>query len=223
MIDRLLAPLAPHICCGCGKTGSNLCDNCKYDIELEDFGRCLWCLRLTAVSHVCPTCKRKIGIEGAWVVGERRDVLKTLVDDYKFESKREAARELAELLDTTVPLLPAGTIISWVPTAPAHIRQRGFDHAAYLAKRFAARRQLRAVPLLGRVGAVTQHELSKRERERLASTAFQPLVTEINKPVMLIDDIFTTGASMNACVGHVRQVGAPAVYVAVVCRQPKDK
>lgn len=219
MIDSLLSTLAPHICSGCTEYGSILCKSCINDIENEDFGRCIWCTRPSAQGHQCQACRRAIGASGAWVVGERTEVLKRLLNDYKFESRREAATILAALLDATIPSLPADTVVTWVPTAPAHVRERGFDHARLLARTFAARRQLASELFLVRHGTQSQHTLNRRDRTEAAGQAFNLDNTSVPATILLVDDILTTGATMRACLALLKQAGAE-VYVAVIARQP---
>lgn len=223
MIDTLLAPFAPHICYGCGFTGSPLCDSCRNDIEDDDFGRCVWCLKPAVGTHQCQRCARKHGIRSAWAVGAREGVLLEVVDGYKFEACRAAANELAILLDETLPVFEVEPIITWVPTTPAHIRERGFDHAALLARTFARSRGYRAAPLLARTSTLTQHMLGKQAREKAAQDAFEVRqdAKESTTPVLLIDDILTTGATLRACAGRLKTHEDRDVYVAVVCRQPE--
>lgn len=223
MIDRLLSFVAPHHCYGCGLTSSILCQNCEYNIIQDDFGRCAWCLRVTADNNQCRLCAGKVGATATWVIGERSEVLKRLVGDYKYFSAREAAKVLANLLDETVAILPSDTVVTAVPTIAAHIRQRGFDHAALLARTFAGKRKLPYSPLLKRRLQTSQHELNKADRLRLAHETFYVSVPEAPKTVLLIDDIMTTGATLQACVAALRESGAEQVFVAVVARQMMDE
>lgn len=215
----MLSTFAPHICSGCSEYGSILCKSCKNDIETEDFGRCVWCLCPTAAMHQCISCQDKIGVSGAWVVGERTEVVKRILNDYKFESRREVGAVLAELLDTVLPSLPNDTVVTWVPTAPAHVRKRGFDHAALLARTFAKRRRLGARQLLRRHHSQSQHELSRTARETAAQQAFSLRDVPADRPILLIDDVLTTGATLRACTELLRDAGVE-VYIAVVGRQP---
>lgn len=155
------------------------------------------------------------------MVGERSGVIKQALNDYKFESMREGAWELARLLDATLPHLPASTVVTWVPTAAGHIRQRGFDHAALLAKRFARLRGLRAMPLLTRKHSLSQHELSRTARLKAAKEAFMVSNSTLPESGLIIDDILTTGATLEACAKLLKAAGVSEVYVAVVARQPK--
>ena len=223
MIDRLLSFVAPHHCYGCGLTTSILCQNCEYDISQDDFGRCVWCLRVTADSHQCTECGKRFGTTAAWAIGERTGVLKRLVGDYKYFSAREAANSMARLLDAKMAMLPSGTVTTTVPTISAHVRQRGFDHAALLAKAFAKERWLAYSPLLKRRLHISQHDLNKTERLRLARETFYVYATEVPKDILLIDDIMTTGATLQACVAALRDAGAERVFVAAVARQMMEE
>ena len=223
MIDHLLAPFAPHICYGCGFVDSPLCDSCTNDIKYDDFGRCIWCMKPTANSHQCKKCATQYGASAAWAAGVRETVLMEVVDGYKFDACRGAAVELAALLDATLPLFETAPIVTWVPTTPAHIRERGFDHAALLARTLARCRGYVATPLLSRVNSLTQHTLGRAARERVASETFVAIPERINPltPVLLVDDILTTGATLRACIRELRKHSEAGIYVAVVCRQPE--
>ena len=218
MIDTLLAYIAPHHCYSCVQRGSVLCQSCYDDIISDDFGRCLWCARPCGGTHQCAECMSRLGTAGAWTVGERSDALQNLVGDYKYESVREAARTMAGLLGEIIAVLPDDTVVTHVPTIWQHVRQRGFDHAEMLAQSFARQRDLVHTPLLRRTRQYSHHELTKRERLRAAKQAFSA-VQDITTPVLLVDDIVTTGATLQACVGALRDKGASSIYVAVVARQ----
>lgn len=223
MIDLMLSSLAPHICSGCSEYGSILCESCKENIKSENFGACVWCLKPTTDDHQCMACRARYRIMGAWTAGERSEVLKRLLNDYKFESRRAAAGALGELLAATIPELPASTFVTWVPTAHVHIRQRGFDHARLLAQDLARRRTWSAMHLLQRSGSVSQHELGRKARQDAARDTFAPRRRRdfAGTSILLVDDVLTTGETLRACARILQEQGAE-VYVAVVARQPLD-
>jgi len=222
MIDKLLSFIAPHHCYGCLENGAILCPSCYYDITEHDFGACAWCLAPAAEQNQCRPCERKVGTSGTWVVGERHDALKRLVGNYKYESAREAAEPLVKLLDERIAVLPAGTVVCAVPTIGAHVRQRGFDHAAVLAQKLAERRDLTYTPLLKRRHQRSQHELKRTARDQAAREAFA-ITTEVPGSVLLVDDILTTGATLKACVKLLQAAGAQQIFVGVIARQPLDE
>jgi predicted amidophosphoribosyltransferase len=221
MIDSLLSLVAPHLCCGCGKIGSLLCDNCKYNIIDDNFDGCHLCSNYNNEIGICADCQ-SIFSRG-WCVGWRTGELRKLIDDYKFENVRSTHRVLAGLLDQRIDQLPSTTVVVPVPTISSHIRIRGYDHTALLARSFARRRQLTVQPLVHRVSATVQRNASRHQRIVQAKVAFAvQRRLDPNIPYLVIDDIITTGASVTYVAKALRAAGAREIWLAAVARQPLD-
>ena len=221
MIDTLLSKVAPHLCCGCGKTCTILCDNCKYDINSDVYTQCLACRGPADEAGVCHHCM--MPYTRAWCVGERSGVLQRLVGDFKFQNIYAAYIPLARLLDERISELPPDTIIVPVPTVAAHIRERGYDHTYLIAKWIAKRRQLKVQPLLIRLTSTKQRDAGRQQRIEQAKVAFGTSGA-INKDAqyLVIDDVVTTGATMQYAAETLRQAGADRVWVAAIARQTLD-
>ena len=220
MMISLFDMLAPHYCCSCGEIGRIICDNCKNNIISRASQRCLLCAKtIRNSSSLCQHCQPRAPFENAWYVGERSGALKLLIGAYKFERVGGAYREIVDLLDTRVSELPAGTIVVPVPTIASHVRQRGFDHAARLAKEFARRRKLPYRTILHRRTSSVQHTADKSERWQQAKQAFVCDSSEAAS-CLLIDDIYTTGATLHYAAKALLASGFEKVSVAVVARQP---
>lgn len=222
MIDRLLSTLAPHSCCSCGFVGEILCDLCKNDIISDPFSRCIDCLRPTLQSNLCTTCRSKGYFDDAWCVGARSDSLKKLVDVYKFSATIAAYETCAELILERLPVLPAAITVLPVPTASAHRRVRGFGHMELVARCIAKERGLPSSQVLQRTDNETQHFKSRRERLKLSVKSFQ-VDHDVPEVILLIDDIYTTGATLRACAQVLRSHGAKQIFVAVIARQVLDE
>lgn len=221
MIDRLLSIVAPHLCCGCGKTGTVLCDNCKYNIVSEPYLRCVGCNCLTSVGNCCSSCQ--LLYQRAWCVGERQAVLQRLIGNFKFQRVHATYRALADLLDATIDQLPAETIIVPIPTVSSHIRERGYDHMLLITKRLAHQRGWKVRPLLWRRTHTKQRDASARTREAQAKAAFAVAGTiDPTLPYLLVDDVITTGATMKYAAQALHQAGATTIYVAIIARQALD-
>lgn len=152
------------------------------------------------------------------------NILEELLDAYKFEHVRAAHRIFAELLDEALPILPPETVVVPLPTIAPHIRQRGYDHTRLIARTFAKRRKLRVETDLRRVGKSKQLGASRRERTQQAKSAYR-VTKKLDDavPYLLLDDVFTTGASLHYAAEALRGAGAREVWVAVIARQPLDK
>lgn len=221
MFDALLSPLSPHLCCGCGEIGSILCDNCKYDITNEPFSSCIQCGVLVSQGNCCGACRERY--TDAWCVSERTGAIERLIDQYKFARVRAATLPLATLVAQTVGQLPPETVIVPIPTINRHIRQRGYDHMMLIARCLAKLRGWRVVSAVQRRTQTTQRGAAASERKTQAQRAFYvPVKCDPSLPYLVIDDVMTTGATVEAAVASLRAAGAERVYVAVIARQPLD-
>lgn len=218
MLDRLLGVVAPHICCACETENALVCESCLNDIIETGFEQCMVCLK-PAASNLCLTCRAAAPYDEAWVVSERSGGVRELIDRYKFDRATAGADMLARLLDARLPVVPAQTIVTYIPDIALHRRQRGYDHMARVARAFAARRSLSCWPLLTRLTSLSQRGADKKERITRQAGAFRA-EPSIDRPVVLIDDICTTGATITAGAAALRAVSAHPVFVAVVARQP---
>ena len=220
MVDKVLEIIAPHLCSGCSKIGSPLCDHCKYDIIEMPFVGCLVCFGPTSVG-VC--LEHNKSYKNAWIVGLRTGTLQRLIGGFKFQNMKAAAKNLAKLLDERLPQLPENTRIVPIPTAPAHIRERGYDHLLLIARYFAQYRQLAISPVLKRANTATQHTANRQTRQLQAKSAFQ-LADSIdpNVPYLLLDDVITTGSTIDEASQLLSLGGARTVWVGALARQPLD-
>lgn len=222
MLDGLLSIIAPHYCCWCGKIGSLLCENCKYDIAIEPFESCVACGTLaTGVDSLCSQCITPYS--RAWCVGDRRESLQRLIGLYKFQRAYSGYKELASLLDARLPILSENVVIVPIPTVTPHIRERGYDHMMMIARRLAGLRNLKVEPALIRSTNTMQRHASKSRRQKQAKMAFTcPAKLSSDKIYLLIDDVMTTGATMNYAAKQLLNAGAGDVWVATIARQPLD-
>lgn len=218
---RLTNLLAPHHCYGCGQTGTPLCEYCRNNIIEEPYFRCIVCEQPYGIStQRCATCRSSFA--RVWCVGERHETLERLINAYKFERCSSLRTLLAELLNETMPQLPPDITVVPVPTISAHIRRRGYDHAAGIAKRVA---QSQAVPyraVLQRQHNHVQHGASRKDRIRQAKTAFR-CTEPLQGRYILIDDVYTTGSTVEYASRALLEAGASEVWVAVLCRQSLAK
>jgi competence protein ComFC len=148
--------------------------------------------------------------------------LEALIYAYKFGRSRAGYVAAADMFDTALPQLPQDCIVTAVPTIAAHIRQRGYDHTALIAQEFARRRGLPFRSLLVRTDNTRQQGASKKQRFAQARSAFACVTA---KPAihLLIDDVFTTGATAQYAALRLREAGATEVWLAVLARQPLEK
>lgn len=221
MVEPLLRHIAPHYCCSCERIGTVLCEYCKYDISSEQLEVCLVCR--SPVRGGEALCKHHVlPYSRAWCAGERSDSLQALIDAYKFDHKRETYQPLGSILDAAVPTLPADIVVVPVPTIKKHIRQRGFDHTEQITRLLAKKRKLTQRSPIERIVSSSQFGKSRRERHAQAKVAFR-CTESLSGRYLLVDDVFTTGATLEFAAKALRDAGAEDVWVAVIARQPLEK
>ncbi len=200
--------------------GPLLCDSCKYDIVQESFSACIVCLG-PSYSGVCKNCR--VPYQDAWAVGERSDVLRSMIDGFKFERAKSTHEPLVELLDSVVPELNTSTAVVPIPTIASHIRQRGYDHARLLARGFAKWRDLELSSPLIRQTTTHQRGATQKVRLEQAREAFSCKKSlDDKRHYVLVDDVFTTGATLYYAAKTLRDHGAKHISIAVIARQPVD-
>ena len=220
MVDTLISLVAPHLCSGCGRIGGTFCDNCKYDISIEYFSGCVLCEKTTP-RGVCDD--HKVAFNQAWVVGIRSGPLQRLIGGLKFRNKKAAAYDLALLLHKRLPKLPSSTIFVPIPTSPAHIRERGYDHMLLIAKHLSKLRHAPTLSLLKKENNLTQHHADRKQRLSQAAHAFMVEgYIDSHATYVLLDDVVTTGATITQAAFMLRKAGATTIWVAATSRQPLD-
>jgi predicted amidophosphoribosyltransferase len=130
---------------------------------------------------------------------------------------RDERARIPALADELVALVPSidGLLVTWAPTGNTRRRERGFDQAELLARALGRRAHLRVRPLLRRLPGPPQAGRSLVERR--ANPRFVA-VRPCTHPVLLVDDVATTGATLSAAARALRSVGVPEVHGLVVAR-----
>lgn len=159
-----------------------------------------------------------------------RDAAQRILRRLKYGSGRRLAGLLAELTLPALNRLLAVTgpaVLVPVPLHRSRQRDRGYNQAELLAHELARRTGLRVWPALVRHRATQrQHSLDRATRLRnlsqaMALSAARPPAGQQDAlpTVVLVDDILTTGATLEACAVILRAAGAPAVYGFAVARE----
>lgn len=144
-------------------------------------------------------------------MGLREGVLRRLIEVYKYHSVRSACFELADLLKA---FLLDDYVLVPLPTIGRHVRERGFDHIELICKKTG----LRLEKALVRSNNAVQVGADKRERAEQAKTAYIAKNVEPERNYLLVDDVWTTGASMMAACEQMRLVGAKRLSIAVIAK-----
>ncbi len=135
---------------------------------------------------------------------------------------RDERARVSELAASLAPLVPSapGLVVTWAPTSAVRRRRRGFDQAELLARALARRARLPVAPLLVRRPGPPQ--AGRTAGDRRSNPVFAARRRCLG-PVLLVDDVSTTGATLSAAARALRTAGASAVHGLVVARAPAPR
>ena len=221
LLHPVIRYLAPHRCTGCGVEGAILCTWCKADVHNLLPSRCYRCQTLTIDFSVCRACRRRSDLRHVWVTGMYEGVWRKLVRQLKYERAQEAASVMAAMIDETLPYLDEQILISFVPTATSRVRMRGYDQAQLIARHLGRIRKRPVVKTLVRHGQSRQVGAKRVERALQLAGAYRILRPDVIRGcrVLLIDDVLTTGATLEAAAKTLRAAGVKPVDAAVFAQK----
>ena len=197
---------------------------------------CRACGRIARNGALCESCRMHLRADGMVLAWEREDleedlpayslrphtgVARRMVLRLKHSAEKCAADELADLI-LPVPeyiSFSPDTVVTWVPMPESRRRDRCIDHGKMLAEAAADRLGLACRPLLFRRDSKEKPQASLGRDARMANLAHAYYPTEkISFPVLLIDDVLTTGTTARRCAEALREGGAQTVSVLAFTR-----
>jgi ComF family protein len=211
----------PCLLCGAPSRSGLVCAGCRRDLPYLPMNRCPVCALPTPNGEICGHCLRQPPkFDQAEAVFRYAYPIDSLIQALKYRGELAAARFLGESLARRLEGRAHADLIVPMPLHPARLRQRGFNQAAEIARHVAEKVGLplssRAVSRL-REGR-PQTELPLDERARNMVGAFSCDIELTGLRVALVDDVMTSGASLNELARVVRAAGATTVSAWVVAR-----
>lgn len=222
-LKRLVGWLLPAKCVGCNRLGDWWCTECQARVVVVTNPTCQRCRTLTPIGQYCKRCRRYVSLTGILAGAHFRDPIPQAIKALKYKSTKTIAGQLAKYQLAALKRLPQKTrcVLVPVPLHRAKQRERGFNQSELLSSAVAARSDLPVAKALERIRPTqSQTGLAKKERIRNVAEAFRIRKnTSIKgKVVLLVDDVATTGATLNACATACRQAGARQVWGLVVAK-----
>ena len=213
LVENLIGVYAPHICLGCAAEGNRLlCLSCRAAMALVP-SRCYRCHAVTRDFSVCASCRRYTPMRRVLVLTHYDDLPKELLHHTKYERARSGITEMAELMEPLLRFVPANALFVATPTATSRVRQRGYDQAALLANELRISLGSAKRDVLARVGQSHQVGAGRKERLEHLRGAFRVTRPKdvAGKHIILVDDVLTTGATLETAARVLKKSGAKRV------------
>lgn len=197
----LITVLTPPVCDGCGDPLPS------------------W-RAASCAAGICPRCRRaRPAVDRMRAIGPYRDELRAVIQALKYDGRITVARRLGGLMrDGGTAVLSGADAVVPVPLHPRRRRQRGFNQAALLATHL----QLPVLEALRRVAhTAPQVDLPAAQRHRNVREAFAVRTSGVRiegQVLVLVDDVITTGATINACARVLKAAGAREVRALTAAR-----
>jgi ComF family protein len=213
----------PRFCCGCGVEGDLLCRHCLEEIKVNtQAGSCVLCRNGTKSSNLCAGCRRATALDDLICVGEFKGEIRDALHVLKYEDVRAVASVLARLLfdRCQVANLSAGLIVP-VPLHPNRERERGYNQSGLIAQVLAKQSGWLFLDALAKIkNTQRQTKLSRDQRLENLKGAYRPKfdLSDYRKPIYLVDDVLTTGATLSAAARALKQAGARRLRGLIVAK-----
>lgn len=216
--------LLPQRCLGCSLPGRQVCDGCRSSIRRIEAPLCARCGAPTAwpVERCAECIGRRLAFARARAaVAYDDEPVRRVVTAWKERGlRRLAAWAAAVVVEMLTPV--AVDCVTFVPADRDRLLQRGHHPAEALARELAGRWDLDVAALLRRARRVPrQRGLTRAERRRNVAGAF--VARAPPRSVVVVDDVYTTGATANAAASALRAAGARRVEIVTFARVTRSR
>ena len=221
--EAVAETLWPTRCAVCDRPGELICAQCRAHLRYIEWWR------------ACPRCGAPMGrvqccecnsvmmqalerdepsFDAMASVVEYDEAAARIVRAWKDAGERRLGREMALMMARAIPAewLIGAPVATPVPATKAALRRRGFDHTAELAREVARLLGITYAETLARPATHDQRALGRKGRARNLNGSFQAAARARVAPyLLLIDDVCTTGATVNAAADALREAGAQTI------------
>jgi len=225
LIELAVDSFFPRRCVGCGKGGGFLCPECLGKLPRLFPPLCPHCGRPQASGIVCPSCRqRQTEIDGIRSPFRFDEVIRKAIHELKYRNLKAISPCLAELLADYLRSNPLpGEALVCVPLHPRRLKERGYNQSSLLARELSRRIDLPVIEdCLIRVQQAQPQvrAVDVEERRRNVADAFVCRDEKVSgKQIILIDDVCTSGATLESCAAALKNKGAASVWGLTLARE----
>ncbi len=223
--EKVIDFFFPRRCVGCGKIGDLLCVGCRQKLPrlLPPF--CRKCGKHESSGVLCPACwGQQTDIDGIRSVFRFEGTVRRAIHDLKYRNLKSIATCLSSLMADYLCDNPVyGELLVPVPLHPRRLRERGYNQSSLLAEKLG---KLTALPVIeGHLCRLKDSLPQARtttveERRSNVEKAFSCRQGQLQgKAFILIDDVCTSGATLESCAAALKAAGAVSVWGFTLARE----
>ena len=235
MLRSLVYRLLPLRCVVCelhpGAPTTSICTRCEADFFAAETARCERCAICvpngkTGAPRICGRCLVNVPhFDATTTLADYVSPVDGMVMALKFTARLDLAQFFGRLLASRASAIPPPTdnaIVIPVPLAFERARQRGFNQSHHIARAFAiaAHRRLIVDRLLRIRHTPPQQSLALKERRSNVRGAFAVEGSLSGQYVFVVDDVMTTGSTLDEVARVLKRAGAAHVHNLIVARTP---
>ncbi len=222
--EILLNTFFPAFCVGCKKEGKYLCEPCSVFLSETAF-ICPVCEKQSFLGETHAQCVSRNGLDGLISLWEYEGIMKELISAIKYQGIRHAVQELLEKGKEVMEgdmyrfrsflefFAQEDTTISFIPMHSKRERRRGFNQAQVIALQLATLAQgKQVIKTLEKIkDTSSQTDLTREQRLQNIRGSFGCSVRPSSN-IVLVDDVWTTGATMRECCRVLKKTGVEKVW-----------
>ena len=202
--------LFPKKCVICGRSGKMICDQCFSDLRIVE-GKCPMCSGRSLQGWTHNRCRKKQGLEGLSAMWSYRDPrVKKIIKGIKYRRYKDLIKEIMERVDGNIE----ADFIVPIPLYWQRLNDRGFNQAEEIA-RYLDKQKLVDILVRKKKTKPLAEMRTKEERSEEIKGVFE-LKKEakriVGKKILLVDDVYTSGATMREAAKVLKRNGAREVW-----------
>lgn len=225
-VDDVLSLIAPERCLWCGSEDAEIgsCAGCRAELPWNQ-NACPSCAQPLPAIAICPRClARPPAFDSAWCPFLRQDPVKSGIAAWKYRADFRPLRPLAHLMGQQLRVrgAPIPELLLPVPLSRRRLFVRGFNQALELARALSRVTRIAVDAHATRMLRVPVDQIgqSAAQRRRNLRGVFRVDRDLRGRHVALVDDVITTGATLDALARAARAAGAARIEAWALARSP---
>ncbi|MFB6181636.1 MAG: ComF family protein [Candidatus Magasanikbacteria bacterium] len=207
ILNVLVDAFFPKFCLFCSKEGRHICKNCIQELDKDGVLICPDCKQESGEGELCDDCSSSIDKQTSFL-NYKEDKIKKIIRKFKYEYVTGVLDpikpEIRDFLQKRKDIFPEESKVVPIPLHKKKRADRGFNQAKLIGEIVSNELDLQQINALKRVeNTKKQADLKKEERLENVKGVFD-VEKDIKGPVILVDDVFTTGATLQECASVLK-------------------